>query len=223
MAGSLLNQETKTVAEKLLNEIFCFSLPDQILSDQGRQFESALITELCNVLQIQKYRTTPDHPQGNGLVERSNCTLLNMLFTIVNEYPQTQESHLRAVCMVYNTSIQPTTGYLPFFLMFGRKARLPIDIMYGTGQADKFSVDKLINDVNVVLENAYQHVHNTMGFKQDGQKELYDRKQHGEFYHTRDLVWLHSPVVPYRISQKLNRPWTGPYKIIKRLADVLTE
>ena len=60
--------------------------------------------------------------------------------------------------MAYNTSIQPTTGYLPFFLMFGRKARLPIDIMCGTGQADNFSVDRFVNDVSVVLENAYQHV-----------------------------------------------------------------
>ena len=60
--------------------------------------------------------------------------------------------------MAYNTSVQPTTGYSHFFLMFGRKARLPIDIMYGTGQADNFSVDRFVNDVSVVLENAYQHV-----------------------------------------------------------------
>ena len=96
------NQETKTVAEKLLNEMFFrFSLPDQILSDQGRQFESALITELCNVLQIQKSRTTPYHPQADGLVERSNRTLLSMLSIVVDEHPQTWESHLRAVCMAY--------------------------------------------------------------------------------------------------------------------------
>ena len=81
-----------------------------------------------------------------------------MLSVVVDEHPQTWESHLKAVCMAYSTSIQPTTGYSPFFLMFGRKARLPIDIMYGTGQADNFSVDRFINDVSVVLENAYQHV-----------------------------------------------------------------
>ena len=220
-AWPIPNQETKTVAEKLLNEMFFrFSLPDQILSDQGRQFESALITELCNVLQIQKSRTTPYNPQADGLVERSNRTLLSMLSIVVDEHPQTWESHLRAVCMAYNTSIQPTTGYSPFFLMFGRKARLPIDIMYGTGQADNFSVDRFVNDVSVVLENAYHHVRNTMGFKQDRQKELYDRKRHGEFYQAGGLVWLHTPVVPRGASRKLHRPWTGPYKIIKRLADV---
>ena len=220
-AWPIPNQETKTVAEKLLNEMFFrFSIPDQILSDQDRQFESALITELCNVLQIQKSRTTPYHPQADGLVERSNRTLLSMLSIVVDEHPQTWESHLRAVCMAYNTSIQPTTGYSHFFLMFGRKARLPIDIMYGTGQADNFAVDRFVNDVSVVLENAYQHVRNTMGFKQDRQKELYDCKRHGEFYKAGDLVWLHSPVVPRGASRKLHRPWTGPYKIIKRLADV---
>ena len=87
-AWPIPNQETKTVAEKLLNEMFFrFSLPDQILSDQGRQFESALITELCNVLQIQKSRTTPYNPQADGLVERSNRTLLSMLSIMVDEHP----------------------------------------------------------------------------------------------------------------------------------------
>ena len=123
-AWPIPNQETKTVAEKFLNEMFFhFSLPDQILSDQGQQSESALIAELCSVLQIEKFRTTPYHPQGDGLVERSNHTLLSMLSTVVDGHPQTWESHLRAVCMAYNTSIQPTTGYSPFFLMFGRKLR----------------------------------------------------------------------------------------------------
>ena len=106
--------------------------------------------------------------------------------------------------MAYNTSIQPTTGYLPFFLMFGRKAGLPINIVYGTAQPDNLPVDRFINDMSVVLENAYQHIRNTMGLKQDRQKELYDRKWHGEFYQAGDLVWLQSSVVPRGASRKLH-------------------
>ena len=110
------NQETKTVAEKLLNELFFrFSLPDQILSDQGQQCESALVAELRSVLQIEKFRTTAYHLQGDELVERANCTLLSMLSTVVDGHPQTWESHLRAVCMAYNTTIQLNTGYSPSF------------------------------------------------------------------------------------------------------------
>ena len=56
---------------------FQFSLPDQILSDQGQQFESRVMEELCKLLQIEKSRTTPYHPLGDGLVERANRTLLN--------------------------------------------------------------------------------------------------------------------------------------------------
>ena len=122
--------------------------------------------------------------------------------------------------MAYNTSIQPTTGYLPFFLMFGRKARLPIDIVYGTAQPDDLPVDSFVNDMIVVHKNAYQHVRNTTRLKQDRQKELYDRKRHGEFYQAGELVWLHSSVVPRGASRKLHQTWIGPYKIIKKLVYV---
>ena len=114
-AWAIPNQEAETVAQKLVNEMFFrFSIPDQILSDQGRQFESTIIDELCKLLQIQKSRTTPYHPQGDGLVERSNRTLLNMLSIVVEDNPNTWESYLRPVCMAYNTSVQPTTGYSLF-------------------------------------------------------------------------------------------------------------
>ena len=58
-----------------------------------------------------------------------------------------------------------------------------------------------------VLENAYRHVHSTMGLKQEHQKELYDRKRHGDPYKVGDLVWLHSPVIPRGSSRKLHHPW----------------
>jgi len=63
-----------------------FSLPDKLHSDQGRQFEGKLIEELCKLLQIEKSRTTPYHPQGNGLVERTNRMILDMLATVVRDH-----------------------------------------------------------------------------------------------------------------------------------------
>ena len=55
-----------------------------------------------------------------------------MLASTVEEDPSNWEQHLRKVCMAYNTSVHPSTGYAPFYLMFGRLARLPVDIMYGS-------------------------------------------------------------------------------------------
>ena len=122
-----------TVATKLTQELFFrFSLPEQLHSDQGRLFKSLLISEMCKLLQIHKSRTTPYHPQGDGLVERFNRTLLDMLSTNIKDHQGTWEDHIRAVCMAYNTSVQPTTGFTPFYLMFGRQARIPVDVMFGS-------------------------------------------------------------------------------------------
>ena len=67
------NQEATTVAKKLVDEVFCcYSPPEQLHSDQSRQFESLLIAEVCRLLGIQKTRMTAYHPQSDGLVERWN-------------------------------------------------------------------------------------------------------------------------------------------------------
>ena len=76
------SMEAITVATVLTNEMFFrFSPPERLHLDQGRQFESKLVKELCHVLQVEKSRTSPYHPQGDGLVERYNRTLLDILAT----------------------------------------------------------------------------------------------------------------------------------------------
>ena len=109
MARSLANSKSrdKNCSLEIINEMFFhFSLPDQILSDQGRQFECGMMEEFCKLLQIEKSQTTPYHPQGDGLVERANRTLLNMLSTVVEEHQEEWESYLWPVRMAYSTSIQ---------------------------------------------------------------------------------------------------------------------
>ena len=87
-AFSIPNQEARTVAKILVNEMFFrFSPPEQLHSDQGRQFESELLAEVCKLLHIHKTRTTPYHPQSDGLVERFNRTRLTMLATSVQKHP----------------------------------------------------------------------------------------------------------------------------------------
>ena len=81
-AFTIPNQVAITVAKKITDQMFCrFSPPEQLHSDQGRQFESDLLKEICDIFQIKKSRTTPYHPQCDGQVERFNRTLLHMLAT----------------------------------------------------------------------------------------------------------------------------------------------
>ena len=92
--------EAEIVARKLVDEVFCrFSPPEQLHSDQGRQFESVLIRQICNILKIEKSRTTAYHPQCDGLVERFNRTLKHMLATSLIDHPFDWDNRLRKVCM----------------------------------------------------------------------------------------------------------------------------
>ena len=176
-AYAIPNQEAITVAKKLTDEFFFrFSPPEQLHSDQGQNFESAVITDICKLLAVRKSRTTPYHPQSDGLVERCNRTLLSMLATAVAEQPFQWEDHLRRLCMAYNTSVHPTTRYTPFYLMFRRQARMPIDIMYGSPGPEPVTVSEYAYGLRNNLESAYECVRDKMGRALDRQKDIYDRK-----------------------------------------------
>jgi len=153
------NQEAVTVARKLVDQFFChFSAPEQLHSDQGKQFESTVMQEVCRLMGIRKSRTSPYHPQCDGQVERSNCTLLDMLATASQNHPFDWEEQLPKVCMAYNTSVHASTGYTPFFLMFGRQARLPIDLVYGDKGEVSTPVTEYATDTKRTLEEVYWFV-----------------------------------------------------------------
>ena len=165
-----------------------------------------------------KSRTTPYHPQSDGLVERYNRTLLDMLAKAVKEEPFKWEEHLPRLC---NTSVNQTTGYSPFFLMFGRSVRMPVDIMYGSPNRPQVTLPQYVADLRSSLTAAYARVRKCMEGKLDRQKELYNRRVHGKPFQKGDLVWLHTPAVPRGRAKKLHRPWTGPYRIVAKLSDAV--
>ena len=104
-------------------------MPESLHSDQGKQFESTLFQEMCKMLGIQKTRTTPYHPQSNGLVERVNRTIQNVLAAYVSDHQRDWDCYLAQTQLTNNTSQHSSTGYTPHFLLFGREARLPLSVL----------------------------------------------------------------------------------------------
>lgn len=172
---------TKLYTRKLTDEFFfCFGPPEQLHSDQGHNFEADVVAEMCRLLGVVKTRTTPYHPQSDGLVEQLNRTLLNMLATAVDNEPSNWDSHVRRLCIAYNSSIHLTTGYTPFYLMFGRQVRMLVDLMYGTPNPDLTTTSGYAAELKKNLENAYQQVRGRMKHKLKQVKELYDMRVHGQ-------------------------------------------
>lgn len=107
------NMESTTIASVIVEEVICrIGTPAVIHSDQGRQFESKLFSEMCSLLSIRKTHTTPYHPQSYGMVERFNRTLTTvMLSNFVNENHTDWDAHVPYVMMAY---IQPSMKQLGF-------------------------------------------------------------------------------------------------------------
>ena len=106
--------EARSIAQVVVNEIICrFSIPDTILTDQGRNFESGLIRDICQLLSVKKTRITPYHPESDGLVERFNRTLIDMLSMAVSDNERAWDLQLSMLLLAYRTSRHETTGTTP--------------------------------------------------------------------------------------------------------------
>ena len=97
----------------------------------GANFESKLIRKLCDITDIKNTRTTPYHPMGNGMVERFNKTLLNMMATLPEVKKTDWKAHVSTLTHAYNAAVHDSTGFGPYYLMFGRHPRLAIDAFLG--------------------------------------------------------------------------------------------
>ena len=104
-AYSLVDHTAQTVGDKLLTEFICrFGQ-----SDQGRGSESHLFRHLCEALSVDKTRRTPHHPQSDGMVERQNRTIQQMLSAYVNERRDDWSDHLDLVMIAYRLSVHQST------------------------------------------------------------------------------------------------------------------
>lgn len=124
------NQKARTVAKYLWeNFMVHYGIPEKLHSDQGPDFESRTIKELCRVAGIHKVRTTPYHPRGNP-VERFNRTLLDILRTLKTQDKLSWRDQVKPLVHAYNCTRNKVTGLTPYELMFGCQPRLPVDLAF---------------------------------------------------------------------------------------------
>ena len=173
------NQTERTTARVLYDEYFSmFGFPQRLMSDQGTGFTSKVIAAMCSLLGIEKIWTTPYHPQSNGSAKRVHQTLRRMIGKLDLEKHQKWPVHLGSVLIAYNATRSLVTGYSPYYLMFGRRPRLPIDLLFPTHQEHN-----LTRTIDEYVETLYRHLRKSVKIAQDStlkealwQKRLYDRK-----------------------------------------------
>ena len=214
--------------ERFVNEFITrYGTPRQVHTDQGTNFQSHLFQEMCELLGVDKTRTTAFHPASDGLVERFNRTMECMLSMYVAEDQRDWDLRLSCLLMAYRGTPQESTQCSPNVLMLGRETELPIDLMYGTPKLVDETIDPRDRDIYYVdmmrdrLEMAHAHARRSLQNSAVRQKRNYDHKVYESQFNRGDQVWLFTPGRKVGMSPKLQTFWDGPYTILERLWDVV--
>ena len=191
----LPDQRAETTADALLNHWICrFGCPHSIHTDQGRNFESDLFQQIMRRLENNKTRTTSFHPQSNAVIERMNRTLLNMLSKCLDQNQSDWSTLLPFVLLAYRSSVRESTGFTPYFLVFGHEMLFPLDLMYKPPEhREPSSLNKQVLERQETIRKAFELVRQNTTAQQLRRSALYNRKVHGPVYKEVDCVLLHHP------------------------------
>lgn len=211
------NQRARTVAKTLWeNFIVHYGFPERLHSDQGADFESNTIKELCQFTGVKKVRTTPYHPRGNP-VERFNRTLLQMLGTLSAKNKMHWKDFVKPLVHAYNCTKNEVTGYSPYELMFGRQPRLPVDLVFGLPVSNiKKTHSQYVADLKCRLEESYKIAISNAGKNAQHNKTRFDKRVTESVLHVGDRVLVRN--VKLRGKHKLADKWEEDIYIVLRAA-----
>ena len=218
VAYATATQDTKAVIDCLKQYFSQFGIPDRILSDQGCAFISKPFLEFLNLWGIVKATSTSYHPETQGLIERFNGTIMQILKRYVYETPDTWNENLPLATFAYNTSIQRINNVTPHEVMFGRKVNTTLSSL--NGNYNEITPIEHVLKVRRDMERINRVIINNQEIAREEEKEKYDIKTAGEVFSTGDYVLLYNPAVKMGESKKFAPCYQGPFRIEGKVGTV---
>ena len=216
------NHTARTMARVLYNNYFSvFGFPQCLMSDQGTEFCGKVIAAMCSLLGVEKIHTTPYHPQTNGSAERVHQTLQRMIGKLDPEKRKKWPAHIGSIIIAYNSMRSLVTGYSPYYLMFGRRPRLPIDLLFPTRRTQM-----LTRTIDEYVASLYDRLRESLAIAQDcaikeaqRQKRLYNRKVGAIELRPGDHVLVHLDAFRGQRRKLKNRWGDDLHTVVTRMAD----
>ena len=204
------------VADVLIDFISRHGIPEEILTDQGTNFTSALLGELYSLMGIKAIQTSSYYPQTDGLVECFNRTLKSMLRRVLDEEKRNWDRMLPYVLFAYREVPQATVGFSPFELLYGREMRGPLDVLkeeWIENPNAETDILSYILQVRDRLETSREIMEENVKI---AQKEYYDQRASETKLDPGDKVLLLLP----SSTKKFLAQWQGPYSVTRRVGKV---
>ena len=222
---ALPSGKAEDVAEFLVKRIFLrHGSIGQLISDKGKCFLAEVTQSIIKKFHTNHKTTSSYHPQANGQCERMNHTLAAMLSMYVSGDHKDWDETLEYVGFAYNTARQESTGYSPFYLLYGREPVLPIDLELYTDanpllpqeEANKDYASRMASN----LKAARLLVSIRMEHVKQRDKKQYDEKHREQQFEAGDLVLVYKPFRKVGKAEKLLHRWLGPFRVVRRTTPV---
>ncbi|XP_040070781.2 uncharacterized protein LOC120843464 [Ixodes scapularis] len=204
---------TEKVAEALVEMFSRYGIPNEVLSDRGSCFTSDLMKEVSRLLSMKHLMTTPYHPMGNGLVERFNGTIKQMIRRMCQERPKDWDRYLPALLFAYREVPQASLKFSPFDLLYGRRVRGPLAILKEIWSNETLEDDVRTSYGHVLelrerLRRTCELAHRFLEEAKIKYKEHYDKKSVNPQLKEGDLALILLPS-----DHKLIMQWKGPFVV----------
>ena len=152
-------------------------------------------------------------------------TLVSMIKAYLKGQQREWDKHLGCLAAAYRATPHESTGFTPNMLMFGREARLPIEVILGIGATstgeEVASYGDYVNSLKERMQVAHDLASKHLGRNALRKKEFYDAKKNLNKYNRGDLVWYATECKQLHTAPKLRVPFQGPYLVLDRLGDLL--
>ncbi len=207
------NKKAETIATTISEKVICpYTTPKTIITDNGPEFNNALLAEMCRIFNIKKINVHVYKPESNGAVERLNRKIITCLRTLINPHSIARDTWIPHVTCALNTQIYSATGETPHYILFGEDKNLPYSLLESEPRQVYNYDDFVLTRINTFKE-IYQRVRDHMKqYSQDLTRQQHKRArdikiQEGDIV----MAKLHTPLGN---SNKLSPKFKCPYEVI---------
>ncbi|GBN31098.1 Retrovirus-related Pol polyprotein from transposon 17.6, partial [Araneus ventricosus] len=222
-AYALPNIQSSNVARVLIDFISRHGIMQVLYSDRGSNFLSQAMQEVYNKLGISKQQTLSYSPQGNGLVERLNKTLIDSLSHLVSETQEDWCEHLPFALMAFRNACHSTTNESPNFLVYGRDPVMPYHLIYSEKIRSYSDNPSYAQQLVTQLQSAFNLVKQNLEKQADKYEKIRVSLPKNKKIEIGDLVYLHTPRIKIHTSKKLAKLNQGPFRVINKSSPVIFE